>query len=97
MGGDYGSKIIYLHEGLSRSDLYDIGLATINARPSTIERDIQRQPTIAIDCNNIIHAMRRSKADPVAAVANFLDERAQHDFVLVPVVDGAHIIEQQQS
>ena len=57
MGGNYGSKVIYLLKWLSRSDLYDIGLAKIHARPSTTETNIQRQQTIAIDCNNIIHVI----------------------------------------
>ena len=49
---------------------------------------IQRQATIGIDYNTIIHAMGQSKSDSVAVVANFLDKWLQPSFIVVPVADG---------
>ena len=39
MGEGYGSKVIYLLDldGLTRSDMYNIGIAKINARPPLIQ------------------------------------------------------------
>ena len=47
-------------------------------------------PTIGVDCNNVINIVGRCKPDPVYAVACFLDEWADHGFVILPVVDGVY-------
>ena len=89
IGGDYGSKAKYHLEGLALSDMYAICLVKINSRHSTMPTIIQCRPAIGIDCNTIIHAMGRSKVDPVVAVTNVWGKWAQYGFVIVPVADGS--------
>ena len=89
MGGTYGTRVLYLLEGLAKPDIYDIGVQKIRERQSINQETKQCQPTIAVDCNNVINVIGRYKADPVAAVANFLDEWAQHGFHMIPIVDGS--------
>ncbi len=51
-----------------------------------------RQPTIAVDCNNVIHIVGQKKSDSVAAVANLCDRWAQHGFFILLAVGGTWLI-----
>ena len=54
------------------------------------------RPTIAFDCNNVIYRYGK-KSDPVAALANFLDEWVSHGFIVIPVVGGKTQVTKQAS
>ena len=61
----------------------------IRKRQPTAPQTKQCHLTIAVDHNNDINVIGQYKADPVSAVANFLDEWAQNGFHMLPVVDGS--------
>ena len=88
MGGRYGTSVIYLVDKLTRGELRQMGMHRLKTRtvPPGTDRHI---PTIGIDCNMVINVVGRFKRDPVASLARFLDEWADHGFVVIPVVDGA--------
>ena len=87
MGGGYGKEVLHLLAGLSRSQVCDIGMRKMKSMviPSGAN---QHRPHIAVDCNNVIYHMGKQKGNPVAAIANFLEEWGNHGFVIIPMVDG---------
>ena len=95
MGGNYGKSVLYRLEKLGKSDLYDHGLRAVQSSPS--DKGHRKRPAIAVDCNNLIYVVGRKKHDPVAATANFIDEWAQHGFVIHPIVDGKTPVAKQST
>ena len=87
MGGRHGSQAIYLVSNLSRGELRRIGQHRLNNRSVPPGTD-PHHPTIAADCNMVIHTVGFKKKDPVAALACYLEEWADLGFVVIPVVDG---------
>ena len=88
MGGKYGSSVLYLVKEVQRGELRQLGMHRLKSRhvPPGTDRNY---PTIGVDCNMVINIIGRFKKDPVAALAGFLEEWADHGFVMLPVVDGA--------
>ena len=86
MGGQYGSDVLYLLPRLSRSQVWEIGMRRLRM-VDVPNGTSPNRPTIAFDCNNVIYCYGK-KSDPVAALANFLDEWASHGFIVIPLVDG---------
>ena len=87
MGGSYGKDVLHLLAGLSRSQVCDIGMRKMKTMNIPLGTN-QHRPTIAVDCNNVIYHVGKKTGNPVAAVANFLEEWSNHGFVILPVVDG---------
>ena len=89
MGVSYGTQVLYLLEGLAKPEIYHIVVQTIREFQSTTQQIKQYQPTVAVDCNNVINIIGQYKANPVSVVANFLNEWAQQGFHMLLVVDGS--------
>ena len=87
MGGRYGSAIIYVVDKLTRGELRQMGMHRLKSRTVPPGTD-RHNPTIGVDCNMVINVVSRFKKNPVASLASFLEEWADHGFVLIPVVDG---------
>ena len=88
MGGRYGSSVIYVVDKLTRGELRQMGMHRLKSRTVPPGTD-RHNPTIGVDCNMVINVVGRFKKNPVASLASFLEEWADHGFVLIPVVDGA--------
>ena len=87
MGGSYGPQVLYAVANLSQGKAWKMAMHRLKSRSVPLGTD-PHFPTIAVDCNNVIHKVGRSNRDPVAATACFLKEWADYGFVVIPVGDG---------
>ena len=96
MGGRHGSQVIYLVSNLSRGELRRIGQHRLNNRSVPPGTD-PHHPTIAADCNMVIHTVDYKKKDPSAALACHLEEWADLGFVVVNFEMGGSFINDLES
>ena len=86
MGGNYGTRVLYLVRHLSRADICRMGRHRLRHRAVPPGTDDQI-PTIGVDCNNVLNVIGWYKTDSVSALASFLKEGTDHGCLILPVID----------